>query len=164
MDQSSPLDGKHDSKPGDSGWHDRFPSTKVPPAILHVDDEAKSLQLFARAYGRHFRILTASNAREGLAILRQERSGIGVLLVDHRMPGEYGMWLLRQAPDLNPHAIRILISACPDLEALVEAINTGVDRFIFKPWDPPELLGLLGEFLAEYERRCAAARLSAPEA
>ena len=33
-------------------------------AILYVDDEEMSLKYFTRAFGEHFRILTAANARD----------------------------------------------------------------------------------------------------
>ena len=43
-------------------------------ALLYVDDEEMSLASFTRAFEDQFRILTASNAREGLKVLEESRS------------------------------------------------------------------------------------------
>jgi hypothetical protein len=56
-------------------------------AILYVDDELISLKLTKLALQDHFRILTASGAEEGLAVLERHKDEIGVLMTDQRMPG-----------------------------------------------------------------------------
>ena len=63
-------------------------------AILYVDDEEKSLKYFARAFGEHFKILTATNAHDGFKLLQERGPEIGILMTDQRMPGEKGVWLL----------------------------------------------------------------------
>ena len=109
-------------------------------AILYVDDEEKSLKMFTRAFGGSFRILTASNAKDGLALLEQHKDEIGVLMTDQRMPGEKGVWLLEQARQLQPGIIRLLVTAFTDMDAAIKAINTGsIYKYITKPWDPPML-------------------------
>ena len=109
-------------------------------AILYVDDEEKSLKNFTRAFGEGFRILTATNAQDGLALLEKHKDEVGVLMTDQRMPGEKGVWLLERARQLRPRIIRILVTAYTDMEAAVAAVNTGsIYKFIMKPWDPPQL-------------------------
>ncbi len=109
-------------------------------AVLYVDDEEKSLVNFARAFGDEFRILTANNAGTAYALVQQQAAEIGVLLTDQRMPGEKGVWLLEHARELRPHIIRVLATAYSDLEAVIQAVNSGaIYKFITKPWDPPQL-------------------------
>ncbi len=109
-------------------------------AILYVDDEEKSLKYFARAFDERFRILTAVNAREGFALLEQHKDGIGLLMTDQRMPGEKGVQLLEKARQLCPRVIRVLVTAYSDLEAAIDAVNTGaIYKYVTKPWDIPEL-------------------------
>jgi two-component system probable response regulator PhcQ len=109
-------------------------------AILYVDDEEKSLKNFTRAFGESFRILTATNAQDGLALLEKHQQEIGVLMTDQRMPGEKGVWLLERARQLQPRIIRILVTAFTDMDAAIAAVNTGsIYKFIMKPWDPPQL-------------------------
>src|SRR5580765_7894922 len=109
-------------------------------AILYVDDEEKSLKGFARAFGEQFRILTAPNAQEGLKLLEAHAGEIGLLMTDQRMPGEKGVWLLERARALNPGIVRILATAYTDMEAAINAVNSGaIYKFVNKPWDPPQL-------------------------
>jgi two-component system probable response regulator PhcQ len=109
-------------------------------AILYVDDEEKSLKSFARAFGDQFWVFTAATAQEGRKLLEEHKDEIGVLMTDQRMPGEKGVWLLEQARQLRPQIIRVLATAFSDMDAIVEAVNTGaIYRYVSKPWDPPQL-------------------------
>ncbi|MEO7678280.1 MAG: response regulator, partial [Verrucomicrobiota bacterium] len=109
-------------------------------AILYVDDEEMSLKYFSRAFEDQFRILTALSAEEGLKLLEQHKEEIAVLMTDQRMPGETGVWLLERARQINPRTIRILATAYTDMEAAIEAVNSGaIYKYISKPWDPPQL-------------------------
>ena len=51
-------------------------------AILYVDDEEKSLKMFAQAFENVFRIYTAPNAAEGFRVLEEHAEEIGVLISD----------------------------------------------------------------------------------
>jgi two-component system probable response regulator PhcQ len=126
-------------------------------AILYVDDEEKSLKYFTRAFEDQFRILTASNAQEGLKLLEAHKDDIGLLMTDQRMPGEKGVWLLERARQLRPQIIRILATAYADMEAAIAAVNTGaIYKYVTKPWDPPQLESTLKRglefFLVQRER------------
>jgi len=108
--------------------------------ILYVDDEERSLKSFERAFGETFRILTASNAVEGLRLFEAHADEIAVLMTDQRMPGEKGVWLLDKARQLRPGVIRILVTAYSDMQAMIDAVNTGaIYHYVNKPWDPPQL-------------------------
>ncbi len=108
--------------------------------ILYVDDEEKSLKYFTRAFEEHFRVLTASNAADGFRLLEQHKDEIGVLMTDQRMPGEKGVQLLEKARQLRPKIIRILATAYSDIEAAVDAVNSGaIYKYVHKPWDVPQL-------------------------
>lgn len=105
-------------------------------AILYVDDEEKSLKYFTRAFQDQFRIFTAANAQDGFALLNQHKDDIGILMTDQRMPGEKGVQLLERARQLRPRIIRILATAYSDLDAAVDAVNTGaIYKYVHKPWD-----------------------------
>jgi two-component system probable response regulator PhcQ len=126
-------------------------------AILYVDDEEKSLRRFVDAFGDQFRILTASNAREGLRLLEEHKDEIGLLMTDQKMPGEKGVWLLEKARQLQPRIIRLLVTAYTDYDAAIAAINTGsIYKYVEKPWDPPQLENTLKRglefFMVQRER------------
>jgi two-component system probable response regulator PhcQ len=124
-------------------------------AILYVDDEEKSLKYFARAFEDQFRILTASNAQDGLKLLQEHGEHIGVLMTDQRMPGEKGVWLLEKARQSWPRVIRILATAYADMDAAIAAVNSGaIYKYITKPWDPPQLEQTLKRSLEFYMVQC----------
>ncbi len=109
-------------------------------AILYVDDEEKSLKYFARAFGEHFEILTATNAHEGFRLLQQHARKIGILVSDQRMPGEKGVWLLEQSRRDYPNIIRILATAYAEMDTAIAAVNSGaIYKYVTKPWDPAQL-------------------------
>jgi two-component system, probable response regulator PhcQ len=119
--------------------------------LLYVDDETKSLRNFVRAFGDNFRILTAENAREGLALLEAHKDEVGVLMTDERMPGERGVWLLEEARRVAPRMLRILVTAYADMDVAISAVNSGaIYKYVTKPWDPPLLETLLKRALDFY--------------
>src|SRR5258708_28916916 len=126
-------------------------------SVLYVDDEDKSLKYFVRAFGDQFRILTATNAQDGLKLLEEHKDEIGLLMTDQRMPGEKGVWLLEKPRQLRPRAIRILATAYSDMDAAIAAVNTGaIYKYVTKPWDPPLLENTLKRglefFMVQHER------------
>ena len=109
-------------------------------AILYVDDEEKSLKYFTRGFREKFRIFTASSAQEGYRIFEENKDDIGLLLTDQRMPGEKGVQLLEKVRQLRPRTIRILVTAYSDMDAAIDAVNSGaIYKYVRKPWDMAEL-------------------------
>src|SRR4051812_34351288 len=109
-------------------------------AILYVDDEEKSLKYFTRAFQDQFRVYTANNAQDGYALLEQHKDEVGIIMTDQRMPGEKGVQLLERARQLRPRVIRMLATAYSDLDAAIDAVNTGaIYKYVHKPWDVPNL-------------------------
>lgn len=108
--------------------------------VLYVDDEEKSLKSFSRAFGHLFHIKTAPTAVEGLKVLQDHAEEVGLLITDQLMPGEKGVWLLNQVRQIKPDVLRILATAYSDIEAVVQAVNTGaIYHYLTKPWDPAQL-------------------------
>lgn len=108
-------------------------------AVLYVDDEEKSLKYFKRALEDDFQIYTATSAAEGLKIVEEHGREIGVILTDQRMPNETGVEFLEKTRPINPRAIRMLVTAFSDLNAAIDAVNTGaIYKYITKPWEPQE--------------------------
>jgi serine/threonine-protein kinase len=69
-----------------------------------------------------------------------------VIISDQRMPIMPGVELLRQAREISPASVRILLTGYSDLASIVGSINDGqVYRFISKPWDNQELQQTVAE-------------------
>ncbi|MWV18126.1 response regulator [Pseudomonas sp. L-22-4S-12] len=109
-----------------------------PIRILFVDDEERILRSLALQFRRDYEVLTESDPRRALERLRHEP--VQVIVSDQRMPQMSGAELLAQARELQPDAMRILLTGYSDLEAAIEALNDGgIFRYLTKPWDPQEM-------------------------
>lgn len=121
------------------------------PIVLVVDDEEDirvSLAQYLRRCIPEIGVVAARNGREALQLLRLTH--VDVILADHYMPEMGGQELLREAQELYPNASRILMTAFPETEVLMEAVNeTGVDHFFSKPLDPPEVAAMVSACLEE---------------
>lgn len=105
-------------------------------AVLYVDDEERSLTGLVRAQSDNFRILVAANADEGWRMLNEHLDEIGVLMSDQRMPGIKGVQLLEKARQLRPRIIRILATAYTDMDAAIDAVNSGaIYKYVSKPFE-----------------------------
>lgn len=108
------------------------------PKILLVDDEERILRSLSMLLRTQYQIFATSDGNEALRILRQEK--IHVIISDQRMPIMSGTELLRQARDIAPDTIRILLTGYSDADAALDALNDGeIFRYINKPWGPKEL-------------------------
>jgi signal transduction histidine kinase len=106
--------------------------------VLYVDDEPENLRIFDLTFRREFSVLLAKSGEEGLA--RLHASPIALVLSDHRMPGMTGVDFLARACEIDPRAVRMLVTAYGDAETLGHAINSGaIYRFVAKPWTPDEM-------------------------
>ncbi|MBI3652451.1 MAG: response regulator [Acidobacteria bacterium] len=116
--------------------------------ILVVDDETINRALLAKLLGGSYNVLTASSGLEAIEILQQHT--VALLLTDQKMPGMCGTELLRQARELQPNLVCLLMSAVNNLDAIMDAaVNTGVCRVITKPWNPTKLLEIIRLLLLE---------------
>jgi DNA-binding NtrC family response regulator len=108
------------------------------PKILLVDDEERIFRSLSMLLRTQYQIFATSDGHEALKILRQEN--IHVIISDQRMPIMSGTELLRQARDIAPDTIRILLTGYSDADAALDALNDGeIFRYINKPWGPKEL-------------------------
>ncbi|MBI4912229.1 MAG: sigma-54-dependent Fis family transcriptional regulator [Acidobacteria bacterium] len=77
------------------------------------------------------------------ALTHLERDPFDVLLTDLRLPGISGLDLLRRARRIRPQLRCVLMSAFGEPRDIVEAIRSGADEFLPKPFDLDQLLGIL---------------------
>jgi DNA-binding NtrC family response regulator len=108
------------------------------PRILFVDDEPRILNTMRILFRRSYDVLTANSGAEALEQMRQHK--VDVIVSDQRMPAMTGIEFLRQARDLQPNAMRVLLTGYTDLNSIIGSINEGeIFRFVNKPWLNEEL-------------------------
>jgi serine/threonine-protein kinase len=108
------------------------------PFILCVDDEPNILRTLHWMLHKDFNVMTATDGPSALELLRKH--DFDVIVSDQRMPGMIGSEFLRQACQVAPRAMRILLTGYSDMQALLKSINEGeVFRYVTKPWKNEEL-------------------------
>jgi two-component system response regulator HupR/HoxA len=118
--------------------------------ILFVDDEPEILESLRLTFADEYAVQTARGGEQALAVVKARE--VGVILADQRMPGMTGIELLRQVKALQPDAVRMVLTAYTDVEALLNAINTGeVYRYLTKPWEPADLAQAVRQAADRYE-------------
>ncbi len=106
--------------------------------ILLVDDEPNVLKALCRQL-RNYDLVTASSGEEALLIAKN--ATFDLVISDYRMPYMDGISFLIQFAQIQPDAVRLILTGYADLEATLHAINDiGVFRFINKPWSNLEIM------------------------
>jgi DNA-binding NtrC family response regulator len=107
--------------------------------ILVVDDDAiviKSCKRILEAEG--FEVSTVPGADKALEALKN--SDFDILLIDVKMPGRDGMYLMREIKKNWPEIPTVVMSGYPTPETITEVLQLGATLFIPKPFKPDELV------------------------
>lgn len=114
--------------------------------ILVADDEHNIRMALSQALeSMNYQVDTAVNGEETLEKLQTE--GIGLVLLDLKMPGMDGMEVLRQLAQTRPDVRVIIITAYGTIERAVEAMKLGVVDFIQKPFTPNQIRELVSKVM-----------------
>jgi DNA-binding response OmpR family regulator/signal transduction histidine kinase len=107
--------------------------------ILAVDGDVAALELLGRQLGSEFRVLSARNAEEALALIQTE--DVGLLVTERALPGAAsGLELAERARAYDPDLPVLLLTAGAEPHGLLAALNAGrIFRYVEKPWDPVSL-------------------------
>ena len=104
--------------------------------LLAVDDEPLALNLIQRAFApaTDVQLHIATSPLKAIEVAQSE--DLDLVLTDQRMPDMTGLALLARLREIQPRAQRILLTAHPDMDVALQAINDNlVYRFVLKPWD-----------------------------
>lgn len=113
------------------------------PTVLCVDDEQNVVDSLRLNLRKHFNVLTALSAAEGMTVLGKEPD-VAVVVSDMRMPEKDGATFLAEVKNVAPTAVRMLLTGFSDIEAAMRAVNEGqIFRFLTKPCTPEHLLATL---------------------
>jgi response regulator RpfG family c-di-GMP phosphodiesterase len=135
-------------------------ATKTKRKILIVDDDKLIRTVLSDLLADDYECLTAGGGDEALRML--QKNDVVAILCDQMMPDKPGVDVLKQAIDLRPEAVRILITASDDVRAARDAINVArVHRFIVKPIHELEVVSLVRGAVRERELESENRRLVA---
>jgi formate hydrogenlyase transcriptional activator len=120
--------------------------------ILYLDDNLPNLSLFKETFREQYDIDIESVPSRALnQIIKKEYK---IILVDYLMPGMNGLEFIQKAVEFKPDSIYMIITAFPDLEVTLSALDQGnLFKFIVKPWKIQELSNALDSAFETYELR-----------
>ncbi len=106
--------------------------------ILVVDDAAATLEVLQRNLtAEGYRVFTAGSAAEALAFL--ERTPVELVITDLKMPGQDGLTLVRHVRENFRNTEVMMITGFATVEGAVEAVKTGAEEYLAKPFTDEEL-------------------------
>lgn len=101
--------------------------------VLVVDDEPAQLKLLRRwLEGWGYVVETAENADDALDVLQAQPASIAV--VDVRMPGHDGFWLVDQIHAKWPNTAIVMATADSEIATVEKSKCAGVVDYVVKPF------------------------------
>jgi len=113
-------------------------------SMLYVEDDERTRAVLSEVFKNTVKNLYV--AKDGLEALKlfQEKH-IQLIISDLKMPNMNGNELCSEVKKINPSVHFILLTAYNDNNLLIEAIDSGVDKFLQKPLGKKKLFLLLDE-------------------
>ena len=137
--------------------------TEIEPStltLLLLDDEKDILNALKRLLRKDYTLVSFSEGQAALDYLQEHP--VDLIMSDMRMPNMDGAEFLAKSCDIQPDAIRLLLTGYSDMESTIKAINDGgVYTYIAKPWDNDGLKLTLQKAADHYNLRKEAQQLSA---
>lgn len=128
-------------------------------AILCVEDEPEVREAVLRdlrPLEPHFLIESAGDTADAAAILAEfanQDVRCGLILCDHRLPGENGVDFLTRIHDVAEYRAtrKVLLTGQAGHEDTIQAVNqAGLNHYLAKPWDPADLVATCKDQLTSY--------------
>jgi DNA-binding NtrC family response regulator len=118
----------------------------VQERILIVDDSESTLEVLKRNLTTAgYQVFTASGVSGAIEILEQTR--LDLVITDLKMPNVSGMDLVRHIRENFRDTEVMMITGYPSIEGAVEAVKTGAEEFLAKPFTDTELLSAVKRVL-----------------
>lgn len=126
------------------------------PLVVVVDDNADMREHLQSVLMPHFRIITASNGREALRMIREQPPAL--ILSDIMMPVLDGIGLLQEvkANKATAHIPVILLTARVGEESKMVGWETGADDYLTKPFSSKELISRISSQIKTQQIRAEA--------
>jgi DNA-binding NtrC family response regulator len=123
--------------------------------ILVVDDAPDTLELLQRNLSSQgYQVFTASNVLEAIKLL--EGDVVDLVITDLKMPGISGLDLVRHVRENMRDTEVMMITGYPSINGAVEAIKTGAEEYLTKPFTEDELFTAVRRALdKQYQRKIA---------
>ena len=123
-----------------------------PAHILVVDDSPDTLEILQRNLdSQGYRVSTSPGAVEAVKIL--ESVSIDLVITDLKMPEIDGLSLIRHIQENFKNTAVMMITGYPTIEGAVEAVKTGAEEYLSKPFTDEELFKAVTRVLEKENAR-----------
>jgi two-component system response regulator HydG len=123
-----------------------MPKSSKKEHILVVDDSSDTLELVRRNLeARGYRVSTSAGAVEAIKIL--EAAPIDLVITDLKMPEVDGLSLVRHIRENLKHVEVMMITGYPSINGAVEAVKSGAEEYLPKPFTEEELCSAVARAL-----------------
>lgn len=120
--------------------------------ILLVEDETVIRNNIASMLRFFFKdVYTAVDGYDGLEAY--ERHLPDIIITDLKMPFMGGFELLDELKKRSSSSYKIIVSAHTDTELLINAVNSGIDRYIIKPVTERQLFDAFEAYIQKIEQQ-----------
>ncbi len=131
-----------------------MPSPVSRERILVVDDSPETIEIVGRNLAsRGYRVITAPGVAEALAAI--EANPVDLVITDLRMPRVGGLDLVRHVRENCRDTEVMMITGFATVEGAVEAVKTGAEEYLAKPFTDEELSAAVERALRKLHLRRA---------
>jgi len=110
----------------------------VKESILVVDDAPDTLELLCRNLtSQGYQVFTAPNVRDAITIF--EDTPLDLVITDLKMPGANGLDLIKHIRENSHETEVMMITGYASINGAVEAMKTGAEEYLSKPFTEDEL-------------------------
>jgi len=134
-----------------------------PSRIVVCDDDATFRRRLVRSLrDRGKEVYEAEHAEHGLEVCMEYRPD--GLLVDLRMPGEGGLWLVDQVGRMVPGCRIVVLTGFGSITTALDAVRRGATNYITKPASLDQILNAFSPEATDSSRNVAMPSLAEVEA
>ena len=120
--------------------------------VLVVDDSPPTLEVLERNLtAAGYQVLTAPDVSRAVALLQE--TDVDLVITDLKMPKVSGLDLVRHVRENLKDTEVMMITGYPSIEGAVEAVKTGAEEYLAKPFTDEELLAAVQRALDKLHMR-----------
>jgi len=105
--------------------------------ILVVDDEVGPREALRMILQNKYNVLTTENPQEAMDTVSS--GSVDIVLLDIKMPRINGLTLLKAMKAIAPDIEVVLVTAYPNTQSAIEAMEYGAYDYIIKPFDKDKI-------------------------
>ena len=123
--------------------------------ILVADDSVDTLEVLRRnLQSKGYQVLTATCVPDAIRTL--EQTAVDLVITDLKMPKVSGLDLVRHVRENLKNTEVMMITGYPSIGGAVDAVKTGAEEYLAKPFTDEELFSAVGRTLEKLRSRRAA--------